>query len=58
MTNEQTKWAMEHDWCQYVTRNSTGKGVVVTDRYAEGGVVLEAVLTFWDYNKLKAWAGY
>lgn len=49
MTNKQIAWAAQHDW--FIRSTPMGTVVVRND-------VEEGVLSFDNYLKLRAWAGY
>lgn len=49
MTAQQIKWASEHDW--YLDHDGIG-GVICLDTMTGEQV------TFWDFKKLRNWAGY
>ena len=66
MTREQAEWAKQHDWfvflarwaeyydwCQLHRDGNEGWLVVVRD-----DMVMGKAREFYDYNMLRAWAGY
>lgn len=56
-TNDQIKWATQHDW--FLSANwSTGSVSVCESVCGPAGHWTDKVVTFTDYAALRRWAGY
>jgi hypothetical protein len=54
LTLSQIGWACQHDWFCCVTPD--GKGVVVVENFHSSHA--SETKTFYDFQALRAWAGY
>lgn len=58
MTEQQIKWAAQHDW--FVSVAGDGEGVLVSDVSLDTrmGEIFTETKAFRDYRTLRRWAGY
>mgnify|MGYP003658949710 CR=1 FL=1 len=55
MTDEQTRWAMSHDWYYYTGRRMTDNVDVV---HVKDDMIAGRTLDFDNFEELYIWAGY
>lgn len=60
MTKQQAQWAQQHDWfCGAMKFEPNNYAVRVVERATLDGVpVPDQHLTFYNFEALRAWAGY
>jgi hypothetical protein len=54
-TQSQIAWARSHDW--FIGIAPSGR-IVCTDEYTKDGVFYRDTVSFTNFAKMRAWAGY